>query len=64
MNEHVLDVMEGHLGWGSGRRVCVGWNVGWKNMFITFSRMLYCFDFIEDPVMSLGESELMVESSY
>jgi hypothetical protein len=63
MNEHVLDVMEGHLGWGSGRRVCVGWNVGWKNMFITFSRMLYCFDFIEDPVMSLGESELMVESS-
>jgi len=52
MNDHVLDVLQGHYGWGVGRRVCVGWNVGWKNMFITFSRMLYCFDFIEDPVPS------------
>jgi cytochrome P450 len=50
MNEHVKDVLQGHLGWGSGRRVCIGWNVGWKNMFIVFSRLLYCFDFIEDPV--------------
>jgi len=50
MNEYVKDVLQGHLGWGSGRRICVGWNVGWKNMFITFSRLLYCFDFIEDPV--------------
>ena len=53
MNEHVKDVLQGHLGWGSGRRLCVGWNVGWKNMFITFSRMLYCFDFVEDPVTPL-----------
>jgi cytochrome P450 len=53
MNENVKDVLQGHLGWGSGRRLCVGWNVGWKNMFITFSRMLYCFDFIEDPVLPL-----------
>src|SRR5271170_6911941 len=52
MNEHVQDVLQGHLGFGSGRRVCVGWNVGWKNMFIVFSRLLYCFDFIEDPVLS------------
>jgi hypothetical protein len=53
MNEHVKDVLQGHLGWGSGRRLCVGWNVGWKNMFITFSRMLYCFDFVEEPVTPL-----------
>jgi hypothetical protein len=50
MNEHVKDPLQGQLGFGSGRRVCVGWNVGWKNMFIVFSRLLYCFDFIEDPV--------------
>jgi len=53
MNDHVKDVLEGHLGWGSGRRVCIGWNVGWKNMFIVFSRLLYCFEFIEDPVFPL-----------
>jgi cytochrome P450 len=50
MNEHVKDPLQGQLGFGSGRRVCVGWNVGWKNMFIVFSRLLYCFDFIEDSV--------------
>jgi cytochrome P450 len=49
MNEHVKDMLEGHIGFGNGRRVCVGWNVGWRNMFIVFSRLLYCFDFIEDP---------------
>ena len=49
MNEHVKDMFEGQLGFGSGRRICVGWNVGWKNMFIVFSRLLYCFDFGEDP---------------
>jgi len=54
MNEHVKDVLQGHLGWGAGRRVCVGWNVGLKNMFIVFSRLLYCFDFIEDPVISFS----------
>jgi cytochrome P450 len=53
MNQHVMDVLQGHIGWGSGRRICAGWNVGWKNMFITFSRLLYCFDFYEDPVLAL-----------
>jgi len=57
MNDHVMDMFQGQLGFGSGRRVCVGWNVGWKNMFITFSRLLYCFDFIEDP-----ENPIDVES--
>jgi hypothetical protein len=52
MNEHVKDVLEGHTGFGMGRRVCVGWNVGYKNMFIVFSRLLYCLDFIEDPVVT------------
>jgi hypothetical protein len=36
-----------------GRRVCVGWNVGLRNMYMVFSRLLYCFDFIQDSVCLL-----------
>ncbi|KAF9765933.1 hypothetical protein IL306_001706 [Fusarium sp. DS 682] len=40
-----LDVpTKGHLGFGAGRRVCVGNNVAWNNMLIAVSRLLYCFD--------------------
>ena len=35
-----------------GRRVCVGWNVAHRNMFIVFARILYCFDFFEDAVQN------------
>ena len=30
-------------------RLCPGWHVGVRNMFIVFARLLYCFDVIEDP---------------
>jgi len=61
MNEHVYDVLEGQWGFGAGisclkilltigRRVCTGYAVAARNMFIVFSRLLYCFDFAEDPV--------------
>lgn len=62
MNEHVWDPLEGNWGFGAGiarsvsaliplgRRVCVGYNVAVRNMFMVFSRLLYCFDFLEDPV--------------
>jgi cytochrome P450 len=63
MNEHVWDTLEGNWGFGAGmfsllvdhsnvlgRRVCVGWHVAARNMFFVFARLLYCFDFIEDPV--------------
>jgi len=64
MTEHVWDPLEGNWGFGAGmatsffgihakrlgRRVCVGYNVAARNMFIVFSRLLYCFDFSEDPV--------------
>lgn len=34
----------------TGRRVCVGWNVGEMNVWIAAARLLYCFDFTEDSV--------------
>lgn len=37
----------------SGRRVCVGWNVGESNVWIAAARLLYCFNFIEDKVRVL-----------
>jgi len=60
-NEHLWDTLQGNWGFGAGcgiwrprlpvgRRVCVGWNVAARNMFIVFARVLYCFDFEEDPV--------------
>lgn len=50
LDEHLYDGLQGHWGFGVGRRVCVGWSVAMRNMFMVFSRLLYCFDFIQDPV--------------
>ncbi|PNP74826.1 hypothetical protein FNYG_11840 [Fusarium nygamai] len=45
-----LDVpTKGHVGFGAGRRVCVGNNVAWNNLLISVSRLLYCFDVEEVP---------------
>jgi hypothetical protein len=32
-----------------GRRVCTGYHVGDTNVWIATARLLYCFDFIENP---------------
>lgn len=42
--------LKGHWAFGPGRRVCVGWKVGEMNVWIAIARLLYCFDFAEDPV--------------
>ncbi|EXJ58361.1 hypothetical protein A1O7_05786 [Cladophialophora yegresii CBS 114405] len=50
LNEDLQELLKGHLGFGTaGRRVCPGWHVATRNMFIAFSRLLYCFDFQEVP---------------
>lgn len=33
----------------AGRRQCIGYNLAFTNQFIVFSRLLYCFDILEDP---------------
>lgn len=38
-----------------GRRVCVGYIIAARNMYMVFSRLLYCFDFAEVPVSPLEE---------
>ena len=64
LNKDLNNALQGHWAFGpgtpppplrietyfAGRRVCVGWNVGQQNMFIATARLLYCFDFMEDPV--------------
>ncbi|OBT97320.1 hypothetical protein VE01_04690 [Pseudogymnoascus verrucosus] len=58
LNEDLNDMLKGHWGFGMGRRVCVGWHVGSRNMFISFSRLLYCFDFAEDPSEPIDETRI------
>lgn len=38
-------------GFGGGRRICVGWKVAEQALFISFARLLYCFEL--SPVRSL-----------
>ncbi|KAM5349119.1 hypothetical protein ACJ41O_008942 [Fusarium nematophilum] len=40
--------LKGH--WSFGRRVCVGYNVGFNNVWIAAACLLYCFEFEEDTV--------------
>ncbi|RYC79667.1 hypothetical protein BFJ63_vAg17448, partial [Fusarium oxysporum f. sp. narcissi] len=52
-----LDVpTKGHMGFGAGRRVCVGNTVAWNNMFIAVSRLLYCFDLSGVPGETIDTS--------
>ncbi|KAH7408884.1 cytochrome P450 [Cadophora sp. MPI-SDFR-AT-0126] len=48
LNADLNNGLKGHWSFGSGRRVCVGWNVGEMNVWIAAARLLYCFDFLED----------------
>ncbi|KAL6408626.1 putative cytochrome p450 protein [Ilyonectria robusta] len=58
MDENVYDVLKGQFGFGMGRRVCVGWQVGMRNMFIAFSRLLYCYDFAEIPGAPIDDARI------
>jgi len=62
LDEHLYDGLQGHWGFGVGRRVCVGWSVAVRNMWMVFSRLLYCFDFIEDPVPN-PPNELLISGT-
>lgn len=37
----------------TGRRVCVGYNVGFQNVWMVAACLLYCFEFEEDKVSLL-----------
>ncbi|KAK4942809.1 hypothetical protein LTR10_017569 [Elasticomyces elasticus] len=58
LNDDLQDMLKGHLGFGAGRRICPGWHLGTRNMFIAFSRLLNCFDFKEVPGAPINDSEI------
>ncbi|KAK7905290.1 hypothetical protein LTR67_000010 [Exophiala xenobiotica] len=58
LNDDLQDMLKGHLGFGAGRRVCPGWHLATRNMFIAFSRLLYCFDFVEVPGKPINDWEI------
>ncbi|KAI1611780.1 cytochrome P450 [Exophiala viscosa] len=58
LNDDLQDMLKGHLGFGAGRRICPGWHLGTRNMFIAFSRLLYCFNFKEVPGAPINENEI------
>lgn len=45
LNEHIDNPLYGVWGFGVGRRVCAGYPLAARSLFISISRLLYCFDF-------------------
>ncbi|KAF5227008.1 hypothetical protein FANTH_14906, partial [Fusarium anthophilum] len=63
VNKELEVPFKGHLGFGAGRRVCVGYNVAWNNMLISVSRLLYCFNIEGVPGKPVDTSKsFLVES--
>jgi cytochrome P450 len=44
MNDDLEKPLEGHWGFGLGRRVCAGYLLATKNLWIAIAKMAYCFD--------------------
>ncbi|KAI5360115.1 putative cytochrome P450 [Septoria linicola] len=55
LNEDMDKRLSGHVGFGAGRRVCVGYNVGTTNMHIAVARLLYCFDFVSTGQIDMSK---------
>ncbi|KAK1753009.1 cytochrome [Echria macrotheca] len=45
MDGHEMDILHGSWAFGGGRRVCVGYRLAQRSLFITISRLVQCFDF-------------------
>ncbi|KAF2117171.1 cytochrome P450 [Lophiotrema nucula] len=52
--------LAGHWSFGAGRRVCTGYHVGDTNVWIAAARLLYCFDFSENPNKKIDTMNLAV----
>lgn len=48
--KHISEKTDQEADQVSGRRVCAGYNVGETNVWVVAARLLYCFDFTENPV--------------
>jgi len=45
LDGHESDVLHGLWAFGGGRRVCVGYRLAQKSLFINIARLVYCYDF-------------------
>ncbi|KAF2258227.1 cytochrome P450 [Lojkania enalia] len=54
------DPLNGHWSFGAGRRVCTGYHVGDTNVWLAAARLLYCFDFEENPDKPIDTMNLQV----
>lgn len=50
LNGHEMDAAHGLWQFGGGRRICVGYRLAQRSLFINMARLVYCFDFV--PVSS------------
>ncbi|VUC32969.1 unnamed protein product [Clonostachys rosea] len=53
LGDDIDKVTKGHLGFGAGRRLCVGFGVAANNLFIAIARLVYCFDIEQDRVIPI-----------
>lgn len=45
LDGHESDILRGIWQFGGGRRVCVGYKLAQKSLFINISRLVYCYDY-------------------
>lgn len=45
LNGHESDILHGLWQFGAGRRVCVGYRLAQKSVFINISRLIYCYNY-------------------
>lgn len=45
LDGHEAEIGGGSWQFGHGRRVCVGFKLAQKSLFINLARLIYCFDF-------------------
>ncbi|ETS74023.1 hypothetical protein PFICI_13889 [Pestalotiopsis fici W106-1] len=64
MDQDLNSPLKGHWSFGAGRRVCVGYNVGFNSVWLATACLLYCFDSAEDerqPIDTLSSNWDSVE---
>ncbi|KAF0320397.1 cytochrome P450 [Colletotrichum asianum] len=57
INDDLDKPAKGHLGFGAGRRLCVGYNVAITNLHISLARLVYCFDILPVPDAKIDTSQ-------
>ena len=44
LDDKVDNIIHGLWQFGGGRRICVGYNIAYQELFLAYSRLIYCFD--------------------